>query len=74
MAGLQSRNTNMMILIKNDVPDVIKINIPLLLRLMEYAEEAEDVDLHMIAENLASLSEKHKGGVLTMKHYWKIVP
>lgn len=63
----------MMFLINTDTPDIIKLNIPLLLRLMEYASEAKDVDLHMVAENLVHESEKSKGTPLSMKHYWKIV-
>jgi hypothetical protein len=58
---------------KSDVPDCIKINVPLILRLMEYSKESEDVDLHIIAENLVDLMKKHKGRVLSMKDYYDII-
>ena len=53
--------------------DVIKLNVPLMIRLLEYAREDanHDVDLHVIAENLVDLSEE--GDVLEMKHYPEIV-
>lgn len=63
----------MIYLINRDIPDAIKINIPLMLRLLEHSKESEDVDLHIIAENLAHLMEKHKGRVLTMKDYYHII-
>lgn len=49
--------------------DVIKTNVPLMIRLLEYAREEakKDVDLHLVAEKLIELSEK--GDVLTMEHY-----
>jgi len=49
--------------------DVIKTNVPLMIRLLEYAREEakKDVDLHLVAEKLIDLSEK--GDVLTMEHY-----
>lgn len=49
--------------------DVIKTNVPLMIRLLEYAREEakKDVDLHLVAEKLIELSEK--GNVLTMEHY-----
>ena len=53
--------------------DVIKLNVPLMIRLLEYAREDanHDVDLHLIAENLIDLSEE--GDVLEMKDYPEIV-
>jgi hypothetical protein len=53
--------------------DVIKLNVPLMIRLLEYArEDAEhDVDLHFIVENLIDLSED--GSVLEMENYPEIV-
>lgn len=49
--------------------DVISINIPLLIRLFEYArEDAEtDMDLHTVAERLIALSQE--GATLTMQDY-----
>lgn len=53
--------------------DVIKLNVPLMIRMLEYAREdiERDVDLHIIVENLIELSEE--GDVLTMKHYPDII-
>jgi hypothetical protein len=53
--------------------DVITLNVPLMIRLLEYAREDanKDVDLHIIAENLVDLSEE--GDVLEMKDYPEIV-
>lgn len=54
--------------------DVIKVNVPLLIRLLEYAREsaASDIDLHLVAERMIELSES--GEVLEMEHYSSIVP
>jgi hypothetical protein len=53
-------------------PDAIKLDIPLLIRLLEYAREdaKDDVDLHNIAEQLINLSQE--GQTLTMKDYNQI--
>ena len=53
--------------------DVLKLNVPLFIRLIEYArEDAEtDMDLHDIAERLTKLSIK--GSLLTMDDYDSIV-
>lgn len=53
--------------------DVIMLNVPLMIRLLEYAREDanRDVDLHIIAENLVDLSEE--GNVLEMEDYPEIV-
>ena len=53
--------------------DVLKLNVPLFIRLIEYArEDAEtDMDLHDIAERLTKLSLK--GSLLTMADYDSIV-
>ena len=58
-------------MLEND-KDVIKLTVPLAIRLMEFArEEAEsDLDLHFIAENLVELSKR--GEVLDMKDYKRI--
>lgn len=54
-------------------PDVVKLDIPLLIRLLEYAREdaKTDMDLHNLAEMLIHLSEE--GVVLTMDQYDQIV-
>lgn len=53
--------------------DVIKLNVPLMIRLLEYAREdaSHDVDLHFLVENLIDLSED--GSVLEMENYPEIV-
>lgn len=53
--------------------DVIKTNVPLMIRLLEYAREdaKKDADLHIVAEKLIELSEE--GKVLTMEHYPEIM-
>lgn len=53
--------------------DVVKLNVPLLLRLLEWAREEayRDCDLHEVAERLIELSEY--GDVLDMYYYDKIV-
>jgi hypothetical protein len=53
--------------------DIVKLDIPLFIRLLEYAREdaKDDMDLHDIAENIIRLSET--GGVLSMKDYNAIV-
>lgn len=52
--------------------DVVKLDTPLLIRLLEYAREDAntDMDLHNVAENLIKLSQT--GQTLTMKDYNKI--
>jgi hypothetical protein len=53
--------------------DVVKLDIPLLMRLLEYAREdaQTDMDLHNVTEMLIKLSTE--GDVLTMDHYDQIV-
>lgn len=53
--------------------DVIRLNVPLVIRLLEYAREDanHDVDLHIIVENMIDLSED--GDILEMEHYPDIV-
>ena len=52
--------------------DSIRIDVPLLIRLLEYAREdaKTDLDLHDVAEHLIDLSST--GQILTMKDYTKI--
>ena len=54
-------------------PDLIKINIPLFIRLLEYAKEdaQTDMDLHRITENVIELSKI--GKTLIMADYDKII-
>lgn len=54
--------------------DIIRVDIPLLIRLLEYAREdaKDDVDLHNVAERVINLASN--GSVLTMDDYKSIVP
>lgn len=54
-------------------PDSIKVDVPLLIRLLEYAREDAntDMDLHNVAEKLIQMSET--GQTLTMDQYEDIV-
>lgn len=53
--------------------DIICLNVPLMIRIMEYARESSssDMDLHYVAERLVELSED--GDVLKMDSYEDIV-
>jgi hypothetical protein len=53
--------------------DTIVVDVPLFIRLLEYAREdaKTDMDLHNVAENIIDLSEE--GEVLTMDNYNAIV-
>lgn len=53
--------------------DTVKLDIPLFIRLLEYAKEdaKDDMDLHRIAENTINLALS--GKTLTMKDYDLIV-
>jgi hypothetical protein len=53
--------------------DIISVDVPLFIRLLEYAREdaQTDMDLHNVAENIIDLSEE--GEVLTMDNYNAIV-
>jgi hypothetical protein len=53
--------------------DIISLNVPLMIRIMEYARESasSDIDLHYVAERLVELSED--GDVLDMDSYEDIV-
>ncbi len=52
---------------------VLRMNVPLLLRLLEYAREDahSDLDLHFLTENLVKHSDQHS--YLTMKDYEQLV-
>lgn len=54
-------------------PDVIKLDVPLLMRLFEFAREdiSSDEELHVLVSKLVKLSES--GKTLTMNSYQKIV-
>lgn len=58
---------------KENPEDVIKMDVPLLIRMLEYAREdaKTDMDLHFVAENLIELSKT--GKILTMDDYNSIM-
>ncbi len=58
---------------KENPEDVIKMDVPLLIRMLEYAREdaKTDMDLHKVAENLILLSKE--GRILDMTDYDSIV-
>ena len=53
--------------------DVIRLNVPLMIRLLEWAREdsSKDIELHIVAERLIALSDD--GETLTMGDYPEIV-
>ena len=53
--------------------DIIKLDVPLFIRLLEYAREdaQTDMDLHDVADNIISLSST--GKTLTMDDYSSII-
>lgn len=55
-------------LMERDVPDVISVDVPLFIRLLEWSREEakEDVPLHLLAEKAIELS---KNGPLAMRDY-----
>jgi hypothetical protein len=58
---------------QTDQVDSIKLDIPLFIRIMEYAREdaQSDMDLHKVTENITSMAEG--GTTLTMEDYDAIV-
>lgn len=58
---------------KEDKIDVVTLDIPLFIRLLEYSKEdaKTDVDLHNVAENVIKLSKENK--VLNMGHYDSLI-
>ena len=53
--------------------DIIKLDVPLFIRLLEYAREdaKDDMDLHRVSENIISLSSV--GKTLDMMDYSNII-
>ena len=53
--------------------DSITVDVPLMIRLLEYAREdaKTDMDLHNVAEQLVNLSQE--GNTLTMQHYNAVI-
>jgi hypothetical protein len=52
--------------------NIIKVDVPLFIRLLEYAREdaKTDMDLHVLTERIL----KHQGHILTMEDYFKVLP
>jgi len=52
--------------------DAVKLTLPILIRLLEYAKEdaKTDLDLHFVAEYIAEAAEER---ALTMKDYYKVI-
>lgn len=61
---------------EKDPIDAVHLEIPLLIRLFEYAREdaTSDKDLHVVAENLLKCSKGCEGKPLSMECYDKVVP
>lgn len=59
--------------LKANPTDTITLDIPLFIRLLEYAREdaKSDVDLHNVTEKVTALSKS--GKTLTMKDYGRVV-
>jgi len=59
--------------LREDEEDTVTVDVPLLIRLLEYAREdsKNDVDLHEVADKLIELSLSDE--VLTMEHYESII-
>lgn len=53
----------------------IRVDIPLMIRLLEYAREdaSSDMDLHMLTSRMIEESEEGKGRVLTMADYEELI-
>jgi hypothetical protein len=60
-------------LTNTNVVDTITMDVPLFIRLLEYAREdaQTDMDLHNVAENAIKLGLD--GGVLSMKNYNQLI-
>jgi len=69
----QINEANELVTVDNPT-DEITVDVPLLIRLLEYAREdaKTDMDLHNVAENLIKLSAS--GQTLTMANYESIIP
>jgi hypothetical protein len=55
-------------------PDIIKLDVPLFIRLLEYAREdaKSDMDLHELTDNIIEMSSE--GRVLSMDDYEFVLP
>ena len=60
--------------VSNDIPDIIAVDVPLFIRLLEFAREdaGDDMDLHEVAER--AIEAVKSRGVLSMDDYDTLVP
>ena len=60
--------------ISEDIPDIIAVDVPLFIRLLEFAREdaGDDMDLHEVAER--AIEAVKMRGVLSMDDYETLVP
>lgn len=70
------RNEQLHFLVQKSIStkmNTVTLDIPLLIRLLEFAREdaKNDMDLHVVAENMTNLSQHVS--CLEMKHYKKII-
>jgi hypothetical protein len=68
--GYQEAETN----VSDDIPDIIAVDVPLFIRLLEFAREdaGDDMDLHEVAER--AIEAVKMRGVLSMDDYDTLVP
>ena len=66
-------NEDVQVIPEEDATDTVTMDVPLLLRMMEYAREdaGNDLDLHDVAEKMIELSKHHD--YLCMDNYNEIV-
>jgi len=60
--------------VSNDIPDIIAVDVPLFIRLLEFAREdaGDDMDLHEVAER--AIEAVKMRGVLSMDDYETLIP
>jgi hypothetical protein len=70
LKGIGEAETN----VSNDIPDIIAVDVPLFIRLLEFAREdaGDDMDLHEVAER--AIEAVKARGVLSMDDYETLVP
>jgi len=60
--------------VEQDVIDIVTLDVPLFIRMLEYAKEeaADDMDLHELATKTIALSKQR--GILSMEDYETLIP
>ena len=60
--------------VEGDIIDIITLDVPLFIRMLEYAKEdaADDMDLHELATKTIALSKQR--GILSMEDYETLIP